>query len=72
MAYDKEELFNLPTKEKLDIVEALWDSIESDFSKISKEEIQFGKERLEKHKQNPSEGNSIEDFKKEIKEKYGF
>ncbi|MGN6530340.1 MAG: addiction module protein [Ginsengibacter sp.] len=64
MGYDKEELFNLPTKEKLDFVEALWDSIENDFSKISKEEIQFAKERLEVHNQNPSEGIKIEDLKR--------
>lgn len=33
MAYDKEELLNLPTKEKLDLVEALWDSIEEGYLK---------------------------------------
>jgi putative addiction module component (TIGR02574 family) len=33
MAYNKEELFNLPTKEKLDLVEALWDSIEEGYLK---------------------------------------
>jgi putative addiction module component (TIGR02574 family) len=33
MPYDKEELFNLPTKEKLDLVEALWDSIEEGYLK---------------------------------------
>ncbi|MEO5650748.1 MAG: addiction module protein [Ginsengibacter sp.] len=33
MAYDKEELLNLPTKEKLKLVEALWDSIEEGYLK---------------------------------------
>lgn len=33
MAYDKEELLNLPIKEKLDLVEALWDSIEEGYLK---------------------------------------
>ena len=33
MAYDEEELLNLPTKEKLKLVEALWNSIEEEYLK---------------------------------------
>lgn len=33
MPYNKEELLNLPTKEKLELVEALWDSIEEGYLK---------------------------------------
>jgi putative addiction module component (TIGR02574 family) len=33
MTYDREELFNLPTQEKLKLVEALWDSIEEGYLK---------------------------------------
>ena len=31
MPYDKEELFNLPVEEKLELVEALWDKIDDEF-----------------------------------------
>ncbi len=30
MAYNKEELMNLPVQEKLELVEALWDRIDDD------------------------------------------
>ena len=30
MAYNKEELFNLPVEEKLELVEALWESIDDE------------------------------------------
>ena len=35
MSYNKEDIFNLPTKEKLQLVEALWDSIEEGYLKDS-------------------------------------
>lgn len=31
MPYNKEELFKLPAKEKLELVEALWDSLEEEY-----------------------------------------
>jgi len=72
MPYNKEELFNLPVEEKLELVEALWDKIDDELMPVTEEEIKFAEERLELHKKNPSEGLSWSEFKTKIKEKYGF
>ena len=72
MAYDKEELFNLPIAEKYELVMDLWDHIENDLLDVTEEEIQFAKERLKLHRDNPSEGISLDELKKSISEKYGF
>ncbi len=42
MAYDKEELMNLPVEEKLELVEALWDRIDEDLlgNKMSQKTIE--------------------------------
>jgi putative addiction module component (TIGR02574 family) len=72
MPYNKEELFNLPIEEKLELVEALWDKIDDELLPVSEEEIKFARERLNLHKQNPSEGLGWSEFKQKIKEKYGF
>jgi putative addiction module component (TIGR02574 family) len=72
MAYDREELFNLPVEEKLKLVQALWDRIDEDLLPVTEEEIKFAQERLELHKQKPSEGLSWSEVKKKITRKYGF
>ena len=72
MPYDREELFNLPMDEKLELVEALWNRIDEDLLPFTEEEIKFARERLELHKQKPSEGLSWLEVKKKITEKYGF
>jgi len=42
MAYNREELFNLPVEEKLELLEALWDSIGDDSlgNKMSQKNIE--------------------------------
>ena len=42
MPYDREELFNLPVEEKLELVEALWDRIDDDLlgDKISQKNVE--------------------------------
>ena len=72
MAYDKEELFNLPVAEKYELVMDLWDHIENDLLDVTEEEIHFAKERLKLHRENPSEGVNWNELKKKISEKYGF
>jgi putative addiction module component (TIGR02574 family) len=72
MAYDKVELFNLPVAEKYELVMDLWDHIENDLLDVTEEEIKFAKERLKLHRENPSEGISLDELKKSISEKYGF
>ncbi len=72
MSYNREELFNLPVEEKLELVEALWDRIDDDLLPVTKEEIAFAKERLQLHNENPSNGMSWGELKKKIQDKYGF
>lgn len=42
MAYNKEELLNLPVEEKLELVEALWDRIDDELlgEQLSRDEIE--------------------------------
>ncbi len=42
MPYNKEELFNLPVEEKLELVGILWDQIDDEFlgNKLSQKEIE--------------------------------
>lgn len=42
MSYDREELFNLPVEEKLELVEALWDRIDDDLlgEKMSQKHVE--------------------------------
>lgn len=72
MPYNKEELMNLPPKEKVALAEELWGSVEDELLPISDEEIAFAEERLRLHEANPGDGISKEDFKKHFSEKYGF
>jgi len=72
MAYDKEELFNLPVAEKYELVMDLWDRIENDLLHVTEAEIKFAKDRLKLHRENPSEGMTMDELKKSISEKYGF
>ena len=72
MPYNKEELFNLPVEEKLELVEALWDKIDDELMPVSEEEINFANERLDLHRQNITDGIGWSEFKQKIKEKYGF
>ncbi|MEO8108756.1 MAG: addiction module protein [Ginsengibacter sp.] len=72
MAYNKEELMNLPVEEKLELVEALWDRIDDDLLPVTQEEIAFAEERLQLHNQNPAGGMSWGELKKKIQERYGF
>jgi putative addiction module component (TIGR02574 family) len=56
MPYDKEELFKLPVEEKLELVEALWESIDEEF--LGKEITRQGFEeeidrRIENIEKNP-------------------
>ncbi len=69
MAYDREELFNLPVEEKLELVEALWDRIDDDLmrKKISCREIEEELDRrLSNLDKNPDSLIPWEEVKKEM------
>ena len=72
MRYSKEELLSLPAEEKIALAEELWGSVEDENLPITDEEIVFAEERLKLHRENPSEGMSINDFKKQFSDKHGL
>lgn len=72
MPYNKEELLSLPDGEKIALAEELWSSIEEKNIPVSDEEIAFAEERLRLHQENPSEGISVEEFKKRFADKHGL
>ena len=72
MAYNEEELLSLPAKEKFALAEDLWSSVEEEFINTTDDEISFAEERLKMHEANPTDGVSVDVFKKYFSEKYGF
>ena len=72
MSYNKEDLIALPAAEKIALAEALWSSVENELMPVTNEEMEFAKERLQQHEENPDEGVSLDKFKIYFKKKYGF
>ena len=72
MSYNKEELIALPAAEKIALAEELWSSVESELMPVTNEEVEFAKERLQLHEEQPNEGMSLDMFKKYFADKYGF
>ncbi len=72
MSYNKEELIALPIAEKIALAEELWSSVESELMPVTNEEVEFAKERLQLHKEQPNEGMSLDMFKKYFADKYGL
>ncbi len=69
MPYSREELFNLPVEEKLELVEALWDRIDEDLlgEKISSPQMEKElDERLHKLGKNPESMVPWEEVKKKM------
>ncbi len=68
--YNKEQLLNLPVDEKLELVEALWDSIDNDTigKKFSKQEIEEElNKRIDQITKDPKSLISWEDVKAKMK-----
>lgn len=69
MSYNREELFNLPVEEKLELVEALWDRIDEDLlgEKISSPQMEKElDERVDKLEKNPESMIPWEEVKKKM------
>ena len=68
MSYNKDELLKLPPKEKLELVEALWDSIDDELliGKLKPEQMQELDRRLSNLDENPESLIPWEDVKKEM------
>lgn len=72
MPFNKTEILSLPAEEKIALAEELWSSVEEEFMPVSNDEISFAEQRLKLHEANPSEGMSLDSFKKYFADKYGF
>ncbi len=72
MPYDKAELLSLTAQEKIALAEELWGSVEDEHFPITEEEIAFAEERLNLHRESPSEGMSVNEFKKQFSDKHGL
>jgi len=68
MSYNRDELLKLPPKEKLELVEALWDSIDDELliGKLSPEQMQELDRRLSDLDENPESLIPWEEVKKEM------
>jgi putative addiction module component (TIGR02574 family) len=71
MSVNKSELLALPAKEKIELAEELWGSVEDELMPMP-EEIQFAEERLQLHLGTPKEGLTVEEFKKYFAERHGL
>lgn len=71
MAYNREELFNLPVEEKLELVEALWDRIDEELlrGKLSPRQMEELDRRLSNLDENPESLIPWEDVKREMNKK---
>lgn len=66
------DILKLSISERILMVENIWDSIAEDDKnlKLTEETKQFLDERLEAHKNNPSDGSSWTDVKTRIKKQF--
>jgi putative addiction module component (TIGR02574 family) len=70
MSYNREQLLNLPVNERIELVEALWDSIDNDTigKQFSKQEIEEELDkRIDQITKNPNSLISWEDVKAKMK-----
>lgn len=71
MSFNKSELLSLPAKEKIELAEELWGSVEEEIVTTQDEKV-FAEERLKLHEADPGEGMTLEAFRKYFADKYGF
>ena len=71
MSFNKFELMSLSAKEKIELAEELWSSVEEEILP-TKDEIGFAEERLHLHEANPNEGMKVEAFKKYFTDRHDF
>ena len=62
----------LPPKEKVQLAEELWGSVENEVIAHNDEEEAFATERLRLHNENQNENIDLEGFKNYFKQKYGY
>ncbi len=66
------EILSQTTEEKIEAVEAIWNSIDETELPVTDVEISIAKERYEEYLKNPNDTISWEEVKKKLMNKYGF
>jgi putative addiction module component (TIGR02574 family) len=72
MTHMMQDILKLSIPERIQMVEAIWDSIEDKGEQlgVSSETIQLLDERLDAHVKNPSEGSTWNDVKARIQKQF--
>jgi putative addiction module component (TIGR02574 family) len=65
-------ILKLSVEEKVNAIEAIWNSIEEDSLPVTDEELTIARERYEEYLKNPGDTISWEKAKKRLMDKYGF
>lgn len=71
-AQSLKNILDSSVQEKLEAVEAIWDSIDDHQLPIADEELVIAKERYQEYISNPTDVVSWENVKKGLMQKYGF
>ena len=67
-----QEILNASVEEKIQAVEAIWNSIEDNDLPVTNEDIEVAKDRYQNYLQNPHDVLDWENVKQKLMAKYGF
>jgi putative addiction module component (TIGR02574 family) len=65
-------ILKLSVEEKVNAIEAIWNSIEEDSLPVTDEQLTIARERYEEYLKNPGDTISWEKARKRLMDKYGF
>jgi putative addiction module component (TIGR02574 family) len=65
-------ILKLSVEERVNAIEAIWNSIEGDALPVTDEELTVARERYEEYIKNPSDSIRWEEARKKLMAKYGF
>ena len=65
-------ILKLSVEERVNAIEAIWNSIEKDSLPVTDEELTIARERYEEYLKNPGDAISWEKARKRLMDKYGF
>lgn len=65
-------ILNMSVEEKVNAIEAIWNSIKDDALPVTDEEVTIARERYEEYLKSPHDSISWEKAKKILMKKYGF
>jgi len=72
MQFNKEQIQAMTAKERIELAEELWSSVEQELMPVTKDDVKFAEERLKIHQANPSETVTLTQLKDYFRDKYGI